>query len=137
MQKKLNRRKSEMPLATKNIVGVIIAGVIGALITILLTVILSLILSKAEFLTESIKAILILTVLSGAVISGFIASKKCSFKGLISGLIAAVPFLFVINTIMLIFSNGRLKSSVVLLYLGAFICSLIGGIVSANTKRRK
>lgn len=136
MQKKLNRRKSEMPVATKNIVGVIIAGVIGALITILLTLILSLILSKAEFLSQSIKAILILTVLSGAVLSGFIASKRCSFKGLISGLIATFPFLFVINAIMLIFSQGKLKSSVILLYVGAFICSSIGGIISANTKRR-
>ncbi len=137
MRKKIAKRKNELPVSTKNIVGILLSSGIGLISIIILTLIASLILTKSSELTNSIAIYFIGSVTIGALITGFIASKKCEFKGLISGIISSLPLIFIITVIMLIFSHGRLMPETAILYVGIAIFSAIGGIISANTKRRK
>ena len=137
MRKKLNKRKQDLPLTTKNLIGIFLSSIIGVIIAFITTVIISLILKNSAFLPKSISALFVISIVIGAFITGFIASKKCSFKGLISGLISSIPYLFIITIIMLFFSHGKLTTSMLFLYIGGIISSALGGIISANTKRRK
>ena len=137
MRKKLNKKKQDLPLTTKNIIGVLSSSAIGILITLIVTIIISLILRNTAVFTESIIPLFVVSIAIGTVVTGFIASKRCSFKGLISGIISSIPYLFIITIIMLFFSRGQLATSMLFLYIGGLICSALGGIISANTKRRK
>lgn len=137
MRKKITRRKQEMPLTTKNITGVLISSALGIAIIVVLTLLISLILTKSSVISDSVGVYFIGCVMIGAIFTGFFVSKKCSFKGLVSGVIASVPLSLGVTVIMLIFSQGQLSSKTAILYLGMIVCSTIGGIFSANTKRRK
>lgn len=137
MRKKISKRKKEIPVSTKNLIAIILAGGIGFLSVIILTFVCALILTKSSTLTSSIAIYFIGSVTIGALITGFLASKKCEFKGLVSGVIASIPLMFFTTVIMLIFSHGRLIPETAILYVGIIIFSAIGGIISANTKRRK
>ena len=137
MRKKITKRKKEIPVSTKNITGIMISSGIGFIAIIILTFIASLILSKSSALTSSIAIYFIGSVTIGSLITGFIASKKCIFKGFISGIIASLPLMFCVTVVMLVFSHGRLIPETAILYVGIIVFSAIGGIISANTKRRK
>ncbi len=137
MRKKIAKRKKELSVSTKNIIGILLASGVGFVSVIILTLIASLVLTKSSVLTNSIAIYFIGSVTIGALITGFIASKKCGFKGLVSGVISSLPLMFFITIIMLIFSHGRLIPETAILYFGIAIFSAIGGIISANTKRRK
>ena len=137
MHKKIAKRKKEMSVSTKNIMGILLASCVGFIAIIILTLVASLILSKSSALTNSTTIYFIGSVSIGSLVTGFIASKKCEFKGLISGIIASLPLMFFVTIIMLIFSYGRLTPETAILFVGIIIFSAIGGIISANTKRRK
>ena len=137
MRKKIAKRKKEQSISTKNIIGILLASGIGFIFIVLLTFIASLILTKSLSLTNSTAIYFIVSIAFGALITGFIASKKCEFKGLISGIVASLPLILFITVIMLIFSHGRLIAETIILYLGIIMLSATGGIISANTKRRK
>ena len=137
MRKKITKRKKELPVSTKNIMGILLASSLGFISTIILTLIASLILANSSGSTNSIAIYFIGSVTIGALITGFTASKKCGFKGLVSGVVASLPLMFLITVVMLIFSNGRLIPETAILYVGIALFSAIGGIISANTKRRK
>lgn len=137
MRKKIAKRKKELPVSTKNIIGIPLASAVGFISIIILTLISSIILTKSTALTNSTAIYFIGSVSIGSLITGFIASKKCEFKGLISGIVASLPLMFFITVVMLIFSNGRLIFETIVLLIGVVLFSAIGGIISANTKRRK
>ena len=137
MGKKIAKRKNELPVSTKNIIGILFSSIIGFLTIIIITLIISLILTKSTALTNSIAIYFIGAVTIGALLTGFIASKKCELKGIVSGVIASLPLIFLITITMLIFSHGRLIPKTAILYVGIIFFSAIGGIISANTKRRK
>ncbi|MBQ3524248.1 MAG: TIGR04086 family membrane protein [Clostridia bacterium] len=137
MRKKIAKRKKELPVSTKNIIGILISNGIGFTSIIILTFISSLILTKSSALTNSVSIYFIGSVTIGSLITGFIASKKCTFKGFISGIIASLPLMFCVTVVMLVFSHGRLIPETAILYVGIIVFSAIGGIISANTKRRK
>lgn len=137
MHKKSSKRKREMTARNKNIIGIIVSLLAGFIITISISLICALALYKSENLPDSLMLYLTGSVLLGALISGFTASKKCAFKGIVSGLISSVPFVSLNIVLMLIFSKGRLAYESVFLIAGIIICSAIGGIFGANTKRRR
>lgn len=137
MRKKIVRRKQDIPLTTKNLVGILISSGIGMLTIIILTLMVSLILTKSSVISDSVGAYFIGCIVFGSLVNGFIASKQCSFKGLVSGIISSIPLAFFITIFMLIFSHGQLSSKTLILYSGIVVCSALGGIFSANTKRRK
>lgn len=137
MRKKLAKRKTEIPVTTKNVVGIALSTLIGLFAAIMLTVLSSLMLTKSASLSNSAGVYFISCVMIGALITGFIASKKCGFKGIISGVISSIPYSLGITVIMLIFSQGKLDPKTLFLYLGILVCSTFSGIISANTKRRK
>ena len=137
MHKKVSKRKKEIPVSTKNIIGFLISSGIGFVTVLILTLLAALILTKSSTLTNLVAVYFIGSVGISALITGFIASKKCSFKGFISGIIASLPLIFLITIFMLIFSSGRLIPETIILYMGIIVFSVIGGIISANTKRRK
>ena len=137
MRKKITKRKKEIPVSTKNIIGILISSGIGSTSIIILTFISSLILTKSSALTNTVSIYFIGSVTIGSLITGFIASKKCTFKGFISGIIASLPLMFYVTVVMLVFSHGRLIPETAILYVGIIVFSAIGGIISANTKRRK
>ena len=137
MLKKTTKRKNEIPITTKNIVGIGVSSLVGLIIVVILTLFASAIISKSAVMTSSIGAYFIGCVMIGGIVVGFSASKMCEFKGIVSGVISSIPYSFGVTILMLIFSHGQLSSKTILLFIGIIICSTIGGIVSANTKRRK
>lgn len=137
MRKKAIKRKNDMPIMAKNIVGICISSLIGLILVIILTLFVSAIISKSAVMSNTLSAYFLGCVMIGAIIVGFIASKMCKLKGVVSGLISSIPYGFGITVLMLIFSHGQLSSKTILLYIVILVCSVIGGIVSANTKRRK
>ncbi len=137
MLKKNKKRNNDMSIPSKNIMGIFTSNVISTAVVIVLTLIVSISLTKSASLTKSTGVVFVIIVLLGSLITGFIASKKCSYKGLISGLISSFPYIFLITFLMLVFSNGKLNIYTSVLFLLIIIFSTIGGIVSANTRRRK
>ncbi len=137
MRKKAIKRKNDMPIMAKNIVGICISSLIGLILVIILTLFMSAIISKSAVMSNTLPAYFLGCVMIGAIIVGFIASKMCKLKGFVSGLISSIPYGFGITVLMLIFSHGQLSSKTILLYIVIIVCSVIGGIISANTKRRK
>ncbi len=137
MRKKINKRKQDLPLPFKNFLWILLSGAIGIAVTLSITVIIALILKGATVLPDSLNLLLSASVMLGALITGFIASKQCTFKGIISGLISSLPYQLFILIILLFFSKGKISENILLIFIGASIFSALGGIISANTKRRK
>ncbi len=137
MHKKTTKRKNDISVVTKNIIGIGMSSLIGLIIVIILTLFVSAIISKAAVMSNTLSAYFIGCVMIGGIIAGFIASKMCGFKGIISGVVSSIPYGFGITVLMLIFSHGRLSPKTIILYIGILVCTAVGGIISANTKRRK
>lgn len=137
MGKKIIKKRIELNTPIKTILNIIISSLIGAIVSLLLSIIFSYILSKSPEVSGFITIYLIISVLSGAFICGFIGNKLLYFRGIVSGLICSFPFLLIILCIMLIASDGMLSGLSVLLYLFIIFFSLFGGIISSNMKRRK
>ncbi len=137
MRKKIAKRKKEQSISTKNIIGILLSSGIGFIFIILLTLVASIILTKTLSITNLTAIYFMVSIAFGALITGFLASKKCEFKGLVSGIVASLPLILFTTVIMLIFSHGRLIAEIIILYLGIIMLSAIGGIISANTKHRK
>ena len=137
MRKKLTKRKNDMPVRTKNLYGVLVSAVVGFASTILLTLLVSLFLIKSSVLSNTVSIYFVCCVIFGAFITGFMASKMCEFKGVVSGIFASLLYALFVTVLMLFFSHGQLETTTGFLYLGILISSAIAGILSANTKRRK
>lgn len=137
MKKRFLKRKNEMSMPMKNFVSLSISSVIGNILTIFLTFIISYIISKSENIPSYLGILFLFCIACGNILSGFIASKRCNFKGIISGLICSIPNALIITLIILFFSNSKINEKTLLLYLFIIFCSSVGGIIGANTKRRK
>ena len=137
MRKKNFKRKNEMSLPLKNIIDLMISSVIGVIFTVFLTFVISFIISKSENLPNYTAVLFLLCVAIGNTLGGFIASKKCNFKGIISGILCSIPNSIIITIIMLFFTDGKISEKTIILFFIVLIFSTIGGIVGANTKRRK
>ncbi len=136
MRKKLAKRK-EYPEIVENLIGIIISSVVGILITFLLSIFFSFIINKSQNLPKNLSWYLMGIVLVGALVNGFLSTFRCKLKGIISGLVSAIPFALYITVVLLVFSNGQIETKTGILYLLIFVTSSIGGVLGANTKRRK
>lgn len=137
MHKKIVKRKNEINPSMKNLVAILTSNAISLVCTVFLTAICSLILMKSQVLSDSLTPYFVGCLAIGSLINGFISAKKCSLKGILSGLISAVPFAFVIVIIMIFFTRGQLAPNTFLVLLTALVCSTLGGIFGANTRRRR
>lgn len=137
MHKKIVKRKKELNLPLKNLVGILTANGVSLICTVFLTVLCSLILMKSQVLSSSLTMYFIGCLALGAVINGLVSSKKCSFKGILSGLLSSLPFAFFITVIMIFFTRGKLSLNTLYIWLTAAVCSTVGGILGANTRRRR
>lgn len=137
MHKKIAKRKKEISIPTKNIVGILIANAIGLVILFILLIICSMILQRSQTLTENLAIYFTACAAIGSFFNGFTAAKKCTVKGLISGLLTALPYAFIITVIMLFFTKGQLQPTSLILYVAVILSSVTGGICSANTRRRR
>ncbi|MBO5334195.1 MAG: TIGR04086 family membrane protein [Clostridia bacterium] len=131
------KRNINLSNPTKNILGVVLSSFAGIALSITLTFIISYIISKTSVLSIHLKIYFSVCVGLGSIFGGFISSKKCNFKGLLSGFLSSIPNSLIVIVFMVIFSNGQLKESTVIIFLLIIICSTLGGIIGANTKRRK
>lgn len=131
------KRNISFPNNTNNILGILISALIGTVFTFLLTLILSYIISKTSVLPAYLKIYFSICVGLGSIVCGFISSKKCNYKGVISGVLSSIPNLILIFFIILIFSDGQLKLDILIIFFVSILSSSFGGIVGANTKRRK
>ena len=136
MRKKLVKRK-EYPLVIENAIGIVVSSVIGLIVTFVLSFLISLFLYNSLNLPENLHFYLASAIILGAFTNGFVSSFKCKLKGLVSGLIASIPFCLFLIIALLSFSNGQITSNTGFLYALIFIFSTLGGILGANTKRRK
>lgn len=136
MRKKLAKRK-EYPVFVEKFVGIMLSTVVGVIITFLLSFLLSFIINKSEKIPENLCWHLLGIIIIGSFTNGFISTFRCKLKGIVIGLISAIPFSLFITVALLIFSNGQIEAKTGILYLFLFMFSIFGGIVGANTKRRK
>ncbi len=137
MSKNNTKRRIELSEPIKSIVGIIISSLIGIAVSLILSIFFSYILSKSPEISSFISVYFIISVLFGAFVCGFLGSKLLQFKGLVSGMICSLLYLFITVFIMLFASNGKLSPFVAILLLFIVLFGIIGGITSANMKRRK
>ncbi len=137
MRKKIFKKQNEISFPVKVILGFIIPCLIGTLTTVIISFIFSFILSKSSEITTLSVFYFIISVAIGSLLCGFISTKMLTFKGLISGLVSGIPLSLFIFVIMLYFSNGKLSELSIIILAVILLSSTIGGIISANTKRRK
>lgn len=137
MRKTINKKINSNSTLFKNVIGISISNLISLILLVFSTCLFSLILLKSEKTTDNY--IMYFYFCSGlsSFIGGFFASKKCLFKGLISGAVSSVSLSFIITIILLVVSNGQLRQDTGILYLIIVLFSVIGGIAGANTKSRK
>ncbi len=136
LRKQTKKRKTNFSVPVTNIIGLLISSIIGVISVSILSFVISFILTKSSNFPLYTEVYFCGCVGIGALISGFISAKKCNFKGLISGFICSFITIFFITIIMLFFTNGKLSENTLIMFLVIIICSTIGGIVSANTKKR-
>ena len=137
MRKKLAKRYVESSMPVRVIMGIVLSCAIGFFVSFLLSVLFSYILSKSPEITNFIGIYFIISVLSGSFVSGFIGSKVLYFKGIVSGLICSVFYSILVLSVMLFTSDGNLSITFILLFIFIVFSSVIGGVTSANLKRRK
>lgn len=137
MGKKIAKKHIELSAPIKTLLGILISCSIGVVVSLVLSVLFSYILSKSPEITKFISVYFIISVLSGAFVCGFSGSKLLSFKGIVSGFICSFPFSILIASVMLFASNGQLSVFSIILFIFIVVLCVIGGIVSANMKRRK
>ena len=137
MQKNSIKSKKELPLYINNAINLFISSLIGILFTIALTFIFSFVLTHSETLSKITNLYFIVSVYSGGLICGFISTKLLSFKGFISGLLSSIPFSLIIVLLIIVISKQSLNLFTYIFIVGIVIICTIGGIISANTKRRK
>lgn len=137
MQKKLLKRKSEISLPVRNIIGICLSTLSGTISSLLVTVIFSYVLLNSAEISDYYFIYLMFSFIIGGFICGFSGSSTLQFKGIVSGLMCCVPYTIVMYILMFIFSNGKLNGISLLSVLVILISSVIGGITSANIKRRK
>ncbi len=137
MRKKVLKKKNDIPLTAKNIIGILLSGIIGAIVAVIISLIFSYIFANAETVSKSISAIFVGCILLGAFFCGFFSPRLTMLKGIVSGILSSLLYLFIITVIMLFFTNGRLATSMLFMYAGTIVVSTIGGICGANIKRRK
>ena len=135
--RKIIKKKNNISSVNKKIIGLCISSFIATLITVILTILFSYIFAHIETLSSSISAIFICCVLAGAILCGSISSRITDFKGIIAGVLSALIYCLLITIIMLFFSDGKLMSGTLFLYLAICLTSTIGGILGANIKKRK
>lgn len=123
--------------ASRNLIGIFISNIVALIILFLLTILFSFILLKSEKATDSYLMYFYFCSGLSSLIGGFIASKKCKFKGIISGAISSVSLFILIAVILLFVSKGHIGSDTAILYAVLAVFSIIGGIAGANTKSRK
>ena len=137
MRKKSFKKFNELPMSVKNIIYIFISCFIGVLIALILSYIFSFILSHSQNLSKFTGIYFITSVIIGGFFCGFIGTKLLNFKGLISGLITSFPYSSIIFLLMMLLSRKMLNWYSIIFILGIIIITTIGGIISANTKRRK
>lgn len=121
----------------KNIVGITVSSVTSIAILIVLSAIISLILLKSENIADSYIMYFFACAVISAFFGGFISSKLCTLKGLFSGLISSLAYNFILTVILLFVSKGHLMALTAILYAISTAFFALGGIIAANTKRRK
>lgn len=122
---------------SKNIIGITLSTVISILILVILTAVISLILLKSEKIADNYIMYFYFCSIISAFIGGFTASKRCTFKGIISGLVTSVVYNFLLTVIILFVCRGHIRADIGILYAVTTVFFILGGIVAANTKRRK
>lgn len=137
MRKKLAKRYVESSMPVRVIMGIVLSCAIGFLVSFLLSVLFSYILSKSPEITNFISIYFIISVLSGSFVCGFIGSKVLYFKGIVSGLICSIFYSILVLSVMLFTSDGILSITIILLLIFIVLSSVVGGVTSANLKRRK
>lgn len=137
MLKKINKKYSELSMSVKTFIGIIISALFGFAVSVLLSLLFSYILSNSPEVSSFINIYFIISILFGAFICGFTGNKLLSFNGLLSGLMCSVLYLTIIISLMLIFSDGNIMAYSLVFFIFCVFVSIIGGIVSANMKRRK
>lgn len=136
--RKNNKPKQKTNSAfSKNIVGITISSVTSIVILIVLSALISLILLKSENIADSYVMYFYICAVISSFIGGFISSKLCTLKGLFSGLISSLAYNFILTIILLFVSKGHLMALTGILYAISTAFFALGGIIAANTKRRK
>ncbi len=137
MRKKNNKPQKALSLSYKTILGLLFSTVIGFIATIIISLIFSFILSKSPEITGLSSIYFIVSIIVGGLICGFISTKILSLKGIFSGLISSVPLSVFVYSLMFFISNGKLNIYSFIIVFLILLSTTIGGIISANTKRRK
>ncbi len=137
MRKKIFKNQREISFPVKTALGLIISSVIGIIVSLIVSLIFSYIISKSPIISKLSIIYFLGSIIIGSLVCGFLSNKMLSFKGLISGLISGIPLSTLIFLLMLSFSNGRLNTYSISVLVLILLSSTIGGIISANTKRRK
>lgn len=122
---------------SKNIIGITVSSAVSIIILVICTAIISLVLLKSETVAGSYIMYFFACSVASAFIGGFISSKLCTLKGLFSGLISSLVYNLMLTVILLFVSDGQIKAITGILYALTTAFFALGGIVSANTKRRK
>lgn len=137
MRKKVLKRKNDMSVTAKNIIGIVLSAVIGTVICLILSLIFSYVFANAETLTNSVGAIFVACIMLGGFFSGIFSSRLTAFKGIVAGTLASILYSLIVTVIMLFFADGRLSANTLFLFIGIIVVGIIGGICGANIKRRK
>ncbi len=137
MHKKITKKQKEISLTMKTALGLIIPSVVGTIVAIIVSFIFAYVLSKSPVISKFSIIYFISSIVIGGLICGYISTKMLSFKGLISGLLGGIPLSIFVFIIMLFFSNGQLNEWSIIILVLVLFSSTIGGIISANMKRRK
>lgn len=136
--RKNNKPKAKTDLTlSKNIIGITVSSAVSIIILVIFTAIISLILLKSETVADSYIMYFFACAALSAFFGGFISSKLCKLKGVFSGLISSLVYNLILTVILLFVSGGQIKGITGILYALTTAFFLLGGIVSANTKRRK
>lgn len=119
-----------------NFVDFILSIGIGLFFLITLLIMFSMLMINKDIAPKLLPFFMIIASVVSAFVSGFYLSRKIKFRGVIAGFISGLPLLLICLAILTIINKGKINSLPLALFLLTSISGILGGILSANTRKR-
>ncbi|MDR1630644.1 MAG: TIGR04086 family membrane protein [Oscillospiraceae bacterium] len=138
MKKSNEKKKKAAPSSIKSLVVPLITSFLSGMIVFFVCLSLSSALVVNQNMAfDKMSMLLMVSCILSAVVAGFVLSRNMQVKGLVAGVLAALPLMLVEILIIISMSDGHVSGTVYLLIPTMLVAGAVGGVSAVNMKPKK
>lgn len=138
MKKSNEKKKKPSSSSIKAIVMPIVTSFLSGMIVFFVCLsISSALVVKQNMPFNKMSMMLMVSCILSACLAGFVLSRNLQVKGLIAGVLAALPLMLVEIVIIISMSDGHVSGTVYLLIPTMLLAGAVGGVAAVNMKTKK